>query len=275
MTLERCRVVLVRPAIAGNVGAVARVMANFGLRHLVLVDPSVDVTDPHARQMATHGEAILTAARKVSDLAKAVAECGVVVATSSAIGGLFRSQAVTTPRQLMPQLARDLQRTEVALVFGPERTGLRTDEVTRCHFLLHIPSAPAYPVLNLAQAVAVCLYELYQAVTDERPPPAGEAATSATSLTMAVPTAAGRDADVASFELQERLYARWQEALEAIHFLWNEKAAAQMHAIRHVLGRSRPSTMEVQVLLGVARQILWYVEHKGPGGGSLKADPSP
>lgn len=275
MTLERCRVVLVRPAIAGNVGAVARVMANFGLQHLVLVEPSVDVADPHARQMATHGEAILTAARTVSELAEAVAECGVVVATSSAIGGLFRSQAVKTPRQLMPQLAEDLRHTEVALVFGPERTGLRTDEVTRCHFLLHIPAAPAYPVLNLAQAVAICLYELYQAVTEAPPLPGGEAAPSASSLTSAMPTARGQGADIASFELQERLYARWQEALEAIHFLWNEKAAAQMHAIRHVLGRSRPSTMEVQVLLGVARQILWYVEHRGPGGGSMKADPAP
>ncbi len=158
----------------------------------------------------------------------------------------------------MPQLAGDLRRTDVALVFGPERTGLRTDEVVRCHHLLHIPAGAEYPVLNLAQAVAVSLYELHLAVAAVQGEPASGGP------------------DVASHAMQERLYGQLREALEAIHFLWNEKAAAQMHAIRHVLGRSRPSTMEVQVLLGVARQILWYVEHRGPGGGSMKdAPPTP
>ena len=252
MNLERCRVVLVRPAIAGNLGATARVMANFGVRRLVLVAPAADPNDPQARQLATHGAHLLAAAQTVPTLTDAVADCGVVVATSAAIGGLYRHQAVVTPRQLMPRLAEDLRRTDVALVFGPERTGLRTEEVVRCHHLLHIPAHAAYPVLNLAQAVAVSLYELHLAVAHAQ----GEAATN--------------EPDVASHALQELLYRRWQEALEAIHFLWNEKAAAQMHAIRHVLGRSRPSTMEVQVLLGVARQILWYVENRGPGGGSMK-----
>ncbi|HMP01205.1 MAG TPA: RNA methyltransferase [Gemmatales bacterium] len=259
MRRERCQVVLVRPAVAGNIGATARVMANFGLERLVLVAPEARPVDAQARSLATHGEGVLEAARCVDRLEEAIAECGLVIATSAAVGGLFRAQTVTTPRELMPMVVRDLDQTQVALVFGPERTGLRTDEVSRCHHLIHIPAAPEYPVLNLAQAVAICLYELHMADLERQSDGAPAAALPF------VPSSQ----PAAPFALQERVYDRWREALEAIHFLWDEKADAQMHALRHVLGRARPSEMEARVLLGVARQIMWYVEHKGPGGGSL------
>ncbi|HZU36250.1 MAG TPA: TrmH family RNA methyltransferase, partial [Gemmataceae bacterium] len=81
-TLERCRVVLVRPTVAGNLGATARAMRNLGLSELVLVAPEADPLDPQARQMATRGEAILRRARIVPDLGAAVSDCGLVVGTS-------------------------------------------------------------------------------------------------------------------------------------------------------------------------------------------------
>src|SRR5687767_2604874 len=100
MGLSACRVVLVRPHYPGNVGASARVMGNFGLDDLVLVAPVADPLDPQARQLSTHSEAILHRARVVAELADALADCHVAVATSALHGGLFRRQNVGTPGQV-------------------------------------------------------------------------------------------------------------------------------------------------------------------------------
>src|SRR5438067_13157943 len=150
--LQNCRVVLMRPRIAANLGATARVMRNMGLRDLVLVAPEADPLDPEARKLSTHGEEILHRARLVSDLGQAVADCVRVAATSARTGGLFRRQSIGPPEEIIPQLGEEMSRSRVALVFGTEATGLTNEEISRCHFLIHIPTNPHYPTLNLAQA---------------------------------------------------------------------------------------------------------------------------
>src|SRR5207302_5189650 len=111
----------------------------------------------------THGEDILRRARVVPDLSQAVADCVLVAATSARTGGLFRRQSVGPPEEVIPRLVEETSRSPVALVFGTEATGLTNEEITRCHFLIHIPTNPDYPTLNLAQAVTICLYELRRA----------------------------------------------------------------------------------------------------------------
>src|SRR5260370_26865475 len=165
------RVVLVRPEVAANLGATARVMRNMGLTDLVLVAPVADPTDRNARQLSTHGEAILDRCRTVAELGEAVADCVFVAGTSARLGGLFRRQSLGTPQEMLPRLADLLPAGPAALVFGPEPTGLTNAEVRRCHFLIHIPTDPAYPALNLAQAVAICLYELRIAWLRRTEPP--------------------------------------------------------------------------------------------------------
>src|SRR5262245_18562503 len=98
--IANCRVVLVRPQIAANVGAVARAMRNFGLTDLVLVEPAADPNDHEARRLATHGENILDRARCVTDFREAVADCLLVAGTSARTGGLFRAQTVGWPEQV-------------------------------------------------------------------------------------------------------------------------------------------------------------------------------
>jgi tRNA/rRNA methyltransferase len=245
--LERCRVVLVRPAIAANLGAVARVMRNFGLTDLRLVAPHADPHAAEARKLSTRGESILTAAQSVPELGAAVADCGLVVGTSARTGGTFRRQSVGPPDEIVPRLLEALAGGPAALVFGPEQTGLSNAEVTRCHHLITIPAAPEYPVLNLAQAAAVCLYELYKTWRAQTRPPAPRA--------------------TATFAHQERMLAQLRQALTDIHFLWGDNAASLLHALRHLIGRARPTPMEVDVLLGLARQIDWYVRHHGPDRG--------
>jgi tRNA/rRNA methyltransferase len=242
MSLERCRVVLVRPQVAGNLGATARVMRNLGLTELVLVAPAADPADRQARQLSTHGEAILDRARVVPDLGEAVADCVLVAGTSARTGGPFRRQSVGPPDEVMPRLVEALASGPAALVFGPEPTGLGNAEVTRCHHLIHVPTDPTYPALNLAQAVAICLYELRRAW-----------------LKQAAPPAAGPGP--APFAHQERMFAHLRTALEEIHFLYGDNADTLMHALRHLIGRANPTATEVDILLGLARQIRWYVRH--------------
>jgi tRNA/rRNA methyltransferase len=239
--LSACRVVLVRPHIAANIGATARVMRNFGFSELVLVDPVADPQDPRGRLLATHAQDVIDSARIVSEFTDAVGDCVLVAGTSARIGGLFRRQSVVAPEQIAKLVMQGLSSGPVALVFGPEPSGLTDLEVTRCHFLIHIPTEPEYPALNLAQAVAITLYEIHKEWLCR----AG-AAPNRKDLVAPAP-----------FAVQEHMFESLREALEAVHFLYGEKADALMHGLRHLLGRANPTEMEVKLLLGLARQLTW------------------
>jgi tRNA/rRNA methyltransferase len=232
-------VVLVRPKIASNIGAVARIMRNLGFSDLVLVAPEADVNDPRAERLATrHGLPVLRAARVVADLGEALADCLMVAATSALVGGLCRRQPVGTPEEVVPHLLSVLPAGPAALVFGPEPNGLTNEEVVRCHCLIHIPTEPVSPALNLAQAVAICLYVCRHAWLSQTG-----------NLRSPEPPA--------PFSAQERMFESLRQALEEIHFLYGPKAEALMHALRHLIGRAGPTEKEVKLLHGLARQIRW------------------
>jgi tRNA/rRNA methyltransferase len=239
--MHNCRIVLVRTQVAGNLGATARIMRNMGLTQLVLVAPEADPADRNARQLSTHGEAILDSAPIVGSLDDAVAECVLVVGTSARTGGPFRRQSVGLPDEILPKAVEAMHAAPVALVFGPEPSGLTDAEVSRCHHLIHIPADPSYPALNLAQAVAICVYELRRAwLKRSGAETAGE--------------------PPAPFAAQERMFENLRTALEEIHFLYGQSADSLWHAVRHLLGRAQLTQMEVDVLFGLARQIRWHVE---------------
>ncbi|MDB5309907.1 MAG: methyltransferase [Gemmataceae bacterium] len=238
--LTRCRIVLVRTHYPGNLGATARVMRNFGLTDLVLVDPVTSVNELEARRMATHGLPVLDAARVVPDLGTAVADCVFTLATSGLAAGVVRQTFVGTPEEKLPELVKAAASGPVAVVFGPEPHGLSNAEITRCHGLVHIPVDPTAPALNLAQAVAICCYELYRLAPAGGGPSPPEAAY-----------------ELAPFADQERMFDHLRQALEAVGYLYGTKADPLMHAVRHLLGRAMPTPQEVKLLHGLARQLLW------------------
>ena len=239
--LSRCRVVLVRPHYAGNLGSVARVMANFGLSDLVLVDPVANRQTIEAVMMATHGLHILNGARTVDTIAEAVADCGLVLSTSGEVGGLARKGYWGTPAEQLPRLLDTLQSSPVAVVFGPEPHGLTLEEITACHGMMFIPSAPGHESLNLAQAVAVVLYELHKQwrtreAKDQPPDPP------------------------ASFEAQERMFAHLKESLAAMRFLWDFRSDGIFHVLRTVIARGQPTMKELKVFHGLAQQLLYIAD---------------
>lgn len=172
------RIVLLRTQTAENLGACARALKNCGLSDWVWVNPEVDELGP-ARRMAVHAEDVLDGARRASSLEEAVADCVWVVGTSSRT---VRGKRRLPPRAVAEEAWRRASDGPVALVFGDERSGLRADELERCHDLSAIPADGAQPSLNLAQAVLLYAYELRLqalAATPHTPAPTARAADDA------------------------------------------------------------------------------------------------
>ncbi|MEA2624575.1 MAG: tRNA/rRNA methyltransferase [Candidatus Binatota bacterium] len=233
MRLDRIRIVLVRPKTSGNVGAVARAMKNMGLSDLVVVAPR-RFRRVAADSMAVHATDVLDRMRVVRSIAEAVADCHWVAGTTVR-EGVYRRRTVT-PREIAPTMLALAAHQRVALVFGPEDTGLSNDDLKSCDELVTIPADAAYPSLNVAQAVLVCAYELHLA---ERP-----------TRTDAVPLAS-----VASVDF---MLARLRDACLAIGFLPASNPDHILLAIRRLFGRARLEPREVRIWLGLARQIEWF-----------------
>lgn len=153
------KVVLVRPEHPGNVGAVARAMANFGFTQLVLVNPVCDHLSDEALGRSKHAKTILKNTVVIDTLDDT--GCDWLVATSGKLGSDENIPRLPLqPWQVAGRIANIKERS-IGLVFGPESKGLLNEEVEVCDSFISIPTNPAYPVLNLSHAVSVVLYELY------------------------------------------------------------------------------------------------------------------
>jgi tRNA/rRNA methyltransferase len=229
MNLERVRIVLVRPEEAGNVGAVARVMKNFGMTRLVLVAPRLG--RPHEAAKWAHGALdVLDGAEIVDDLTEAVASCGEAYATTRRRG---RLRGPIAPIRAAAREARESQ-AEIAWVFGPESRGLSTREIGLCTKTVSIPTSPRHPSLNLAQAVAIACYEI--ASVDATP---------------------SRERGTAPLGEREAMFGHVESALLEIGYLLPHTARSRMLALRRILDRARLSSTDVRILRGLARQIAW------------------
>ena len=171
------RIVLVGPRNPENLGAVARAMKNFGFADWAVV--SLGTYDfSTARRVAVHAEDVLDRPRLCATLDEAVQDCAWVVATSSRT---VRGRRRLTAAQLADEVVRGAP-ARTALVFGEERSGLANEHLLRCHDLSALPTDPAQPSVNLAQAVALDRYAIRAAAlsaVDCAPPPRATAATDA------------------------------------------------------------------------------------------------
>jgi len=238
MGLEHIRVVLVEPLYGGNVGSVCRAMANTGLEALTLVAPgALDMGE--ARMMACHAGHVLESRRECATLAEALADCVLAVGTS-AREGLYRQHA-RTPREWAPLILEAAAQGPVALVFGREDKGLSNEELERCSRIIRIPTSTDCPSLNLSQAVLICCYELFIAAGVYEPPV--------------------EKSDLAPAELRERMFVIWRELLLKIGFMEPDKADHMMQGIRRLMGRGALTEDDVRIMMGVARQADWAVEH--------------
>ena len=228
-------VVLVRPREEGNVGSVARAMANMGLEDLVLVEPAPELGGV-ARGFGVGGWHVLDAVHRSPSVAAAVAPFRRVVGTSAGRLRSFDRTRVVTARELAGELARDPPATPTALVFGPEDKGLRRDELELCSLVVRIPCHPRHPTLNLAQAVLIVAYELFAASPSA--------------------VAAAEDAAPATSEEVEGLLAAASQVLKVAGFDQAHIHRSLVSDLRRLTGRSGASSHEVRVLWRVANRLL-------------------
>jgi tRNA/rRNA methyltransferase len=233
---DNTRFILVEPSHAGNVGAAARAMQVMGFSDLVLVQPrdAKVLGRQETIALASGALAVLQNARCVGSLSEALQD--ITWACATAMTPRDFGPPTSSPREHLPTLAGTQHR--VAFVFGPERTGLRNDDVYRCHQCLSIPTAPAYGSLNLAQAVQLIAYEWRQALggfaVQARTPPADLA-------------------DLADAAALQGLVDHWQQALIDIGFLDPASPKKLMPRLLQVLNRAQLTTEEVHILRGIAR----------------------
>ncbi|MFB2834846.1 RNA methyltransferase [Floridanema evergladense] len=245
--LTRIKIVLVRPLGGLNVGSVARVMKNMGLTQLVLVEPQCDCLGEEARKMALHALDVLEGARIVESIPEALIGCQRSIATSARSRHL--SVIPENPRKALPWL---FGADSSALIFGPEDKGLSNEDLKYAQRFVQIPSSPAYPSLNLAQAVAVCCYELYQNCLENQE--VVELEKKAESDT------------AASLDALERYYQKLETLLLKIGYLYPHTAESRMVKFRLLFNRAQPSANEVAMLQGIISQMEWAL---GRGDGEM------
>jgi len=226
------RIVLVETSHPGNIGASARAMKTMGLKDLTLVAPK-DFPSAEATARASGADDVLAGARVVDSLGEAIGECGFVVGASARLRRL--PWPVVDPRAAAEAVWANVERTPVALVFGPEHSGLTNEDLARCHQLVHIPANPDYSSLNIAMAVQVLCYELRMAHP---------------GFERVVVEEQAREAPLASAEELEGFHRHLETVLSDAGFLNPDHPRQLKLRLRRIFHRSRLDQNEINILRG-------------------------
>jgi TrmH family RNA methyltransferase len=227
-------IVLVGISHPGNIGSAARAMKTMGLDRLRLVAPE-RFPATEATVMAAGADDVLDKARVFPDVRSAVADCGLLVGTTSRARHL--PWRVVEPREAAREIAAASATGEVAILFGAERTGLSNEDIEHCQLLLGIPTGSAYASLNVAMAVQIVAYEVLLASRVE------EAA------------AAERGIPLASATEMARFYAQLEQVLEQIDFRDRTGEGHLMARIRRLFNRTVLDQNEINILRGILTSI--------------------
>ncbi len=243
------RFVLVGTSHPGNIGAAARALKNMSLEELVLVRPA-DFPHPQASARASGAEDLLARARVESDLAAALRDCSLVLATTSRERDQYFR--VLDVREGAARALEAAEQAPVALLFGSERTGLSNAELESAHALLRIPANPAYSSLNLAMAVQIVAYELLRARLQSR------------AVAGAAQPDGPRNVPLASVAQMERFYAHLAEVLEEIDFRDRTQAGTHlMKRLRRLFQRAEADENEINILRGILTAVQQRRRHAG------------
>lgn len=227
-------IVLVRPQLGENIGMTARAMLNFGLTDLRLVAPRDGWPNPDAGPAAAGADEVLANAQVFDSIQEAVAGCRYIYATTMRPRGIWKP--VVTPAQAAGEIrSRDFLN---AILFGPERSGLTTDDVAIAHAILTVPTNPDFGSLNLSQAVLLAVYEW----------------SKATDTTPAVTESFGPPAEHAALE---GLIAHVDDALEAAgYYNVPSRVASSKRTLRNLLTRPGYNDQEVRTLRGIVHALV-------------------
>jgi tRNA/rRNA methyltransferase len=233
-------IVLVRPQLGENIGKAARAMLNFGLTDLRLVSPRDGWPNPAAGPAASGADVVLERARVFETVAEAVADRAHVYATT------VRKRGVTKPVVTPEVAARDIHAEAggSAILFGPERSGLETDDVALARTIVTVPINAEFGSLNLAQAVILVAYEWSKHVALASPP----------EVAIEPPAPQG--------EL-EGMIGQLDAMLEAANFFFPpDRVPTSKRTIRTMLTKPAWSSQEVRTMRGVLSALAGRKAHR-------------
>jgi len=238
--------ILVRPQMGENIGAAARAMLNFGLERMRIVAPRDGWPNPKANAMASGAGRVLDQAGLFGDVAKAVADCDFVFATTARPRELVKP--VVTPERAMEMVrAMGAEGKRVGILFGPERAGLENEDVALANAIVTVPVNPDFASLNLGQSALLLAYEW------------GRQKAEVPAEVMAM----GRT-DFATREEVARLGDHFEERLDTAGFFFPPTKAAGMRLnLRNMWARLGLTRAEVQTFHGMLRQIAYKLRQQG------------
>ncbi len=227
-------IILVRPQLAENIGKAARAMLNFGLTDLRLVSPRDGWPNPDAGPAAAGADSVIRDARLFDSVAQAVADCSHVYATTVRKRGV--AKPVVTPAAAAQAIHADPQTS--AILFGPERAGLETDDVALARTIVTVPINPEFGSLNLAQAVILVAYEWSKHQSLAQPP----------LVTLDPP---------APHDELEGLVVQLDAALDRAGFYFPpDKVPTTKRMLRSLLTKASWSTPEIRTMRGVVAALV-------------------
>jgi tRNA/rRNA methyltransferase len=226
-------IVLVRPQLGQNIGKAARAMLNFGLTELRLVSPRDGWPNPDAGPAASGADAVLDCATVFANTAEAIADCNLVFAST------VRRRDLVMPVVDPETMAEEIHSAHgrAAILFGPERSGLESEDVALANRIVTVPINPEFGSLNLAQAVILLAYEWSRRTK------------------LSQPTAKDMEPPASMAEL-EGLIGQLEGSLDrAGYFFPPDRVIATKTTLRTILTKARWSTREIQALRGVIRAL--------------------
>jgi tRNA/rRNA methyltransferase len=238
------RWVLVETSHPGNVGSAARALKTMGFSDLRLISPKMQTVAqaPEAIALASGAVDILESSQESSSLESAVQDCSLVL-------GLTSRDREFGPPALKWQDARSLVQAaiagnqKVALVFGPERTGLDNQHLSLCTHRVWLDANPLYPSLNLAQAIMVCAFTLRESLNKDLE-------------ISSINSAPSEKVDYADPAAVAAMLDHWREGLEAIGYLDPANPKKLMPRLQALFARTRLHKEEIDLLRGIAKQML-------------------
>lgn len=238
--LENIDIVLKGPKYAANIGFVARCAKNMGMEKIVVINGNLTAKE-EIKKTSTHFAAeLVDQICFADDLEKTLGHYGYIVGTTARLG------AARGPVIMPHAAARDIvevsQNNRVALLFGPEDTGLSNTELKLCHALVTIPTSERFKSINLSHAVMIICYEIFTASRED------------------VGTFTPRLASAAEIE---GMYAQLQPLLTKIGFINPQNPEHWMRHIRRLFSRTRLFSRDVKIIRGICRQLEWYLKHHG------------
>lgn len=222
--MPEVRIVLVGSKFEGNVGAVARSMANFDISELYLVDPCAIGDEAYRR--AKHGSEILDRAVITENIEEAISDCFLIVGTSGiTTKGDSNYTRIPVPLREFAQQTSGYEE-KIALIFGREDIGLFQEELNKCDILVNIPTSETYPILNISHAATLVMYEMFQSnAVPRRPEPAER-------------------------KEKELMFSFFEELMDAVDYPENRRENTSV-MFRRMMGRSIPSKYEYNTIMGI------------------------